>query len=94
MYNYLKHLSKIFLIDFLISIIGVLLRIALFTLIERKIIGIIHYRKGPNKVSLIGILQPFSDAIKLFTKQFLKPYKTIILFYLGPLLRIFLIFLC
>jgi len=40
--------------------------------LERKFLGGIHYRLGPNKVGLVGIFQPFSDAIKLFRKGFLK----------------------
>lgn len=43
--------------------------IAFFTIIERKILGIFHIRLGPNKIGNLGILQPFSDAIKLFTKN-------------------------
>nr|ADM67897.1 NADH dehydrogenase subunit 1 [Caligus rogercresseyi] len=49
--------------------IPVLVNVAFVTLLERKIIGYSQARKGPNKVSFMGVLQPFSDAIKLFMKE-------------------------
>nr|ADM67903.1 NADH dehydrogenase subunit 1 [Caligus clemensi] len=49
--------------------IPVLLNVAFLTLLERKIISYSQLRKGPNKVSFLGILQPFPDAIKLFLKE-------------------------
>ena len=57
------------LIHFLIFIFPVLIAVAFVTLLERKILGFSQLRLGPNKVSFSGLLQPFRDAIKLFTKQ-------------------------
>lgn len=57
------------LLKFLILIAPVLLRVAFITLLERKVLGLIGLRPGPNKVSFLGILQPLSDAIKLSNKQ-------------------------
>jgi len=47
----------------------VLISVAFFTLLERRLLGYGHVRMGPNKVGLIGVIQPFSDAIKLFSKS-------------------------
>lgn len=57
----------------LISAILALLAIAFYTLIERKFLGYFHLRKGPNKVGIIGLPQPFADAIKLFVKEQANP---------------------
>lgn len=58
--------------NFLILMLAVLVNVAFITLLERKILGYSQLRKGPNKVRIGGVLQPFNDAIKLFSKENIK----------------------
>nr|APF47545.1 NADH dehydrogenase subunit 1 [Fornicia albalata] len=85
----------IYFINLLIMLIMVLIlnliSVAFLTLYERKIMGGFHYRKGPNKNFIIGIFQPFNDAIKLLGKEYFFPKKSILLIYLMSPMIMFIL---
>lgn len=73
----------------LILFISVILLMAFLTLAERRVIGSIQARIGPNRVGPFGLLQPFADVLKLMLKEIIIPTKSSkFLFLLAPLLAL------
>lgn len=73
----------------IILVLRVLVGVAFLVLIERKVLSYLQLRKGPNKLGIIGIVQSFSDAIKLLRKEFFFPLKSNFLIYLFcPVIRL------
>jgi len=77
----------------LIKIVAVVLplmgAVAYLTLWERKAIGFTQVRIGPNRIGPMGLLQPIADALKLITKEIIRPSAASKgLFFLGPIMTI------
>ena len=62
-----------YIIKVLVIILPLLISIAYFTLVERKVLGFMQRRRGPNVVGFFGLLQPIADGVKLIFKETIVP---------------------
>nr|YP_010164883.1 NADH dehydrogenase subunit 1 [Jesogammarus hinumensis]QRN71588.1 NADH dehydrogenase subunit 1 [Jesogammarus hinumensis] len=80
------------ILNYLILFIVVLISVAFMTLMEQKILASSQIRVGPNFVGYWGVLQPFSDACKLFSKEGLSLHSSnLVIYHLSPALSLGLV---
>lgn len=77
------------ILKILLILIPLLILIAIITVFERKILGSLQRRLGPNKIGIYGMLQPISDAMKLLFKEMIVPLESDkLIFYVAPFLTL------
>jgi NADH-ubiquinone oxidoreductase chain 1 len=85
-------ISSIFvapILESLFVIIPMLLAVAFVTVAERKTMGSMQRRLGPNIIGFYGLLQAFADALKLLLKEYVSPAQAnIVLFFIGPIITL------
>jgi len=81
----------VIIIKILAIIVPVLIAVAFFTVAERKIMGAIQRRRGPNVIGFMGLLQALADGLKLFVKETTLPSNSnLTVFIIAPMLSFIL----
>jgi NADH-ubiquinone oxidoreductase chain 1 len=79
-------------VGYLVLLVSVLIRVAFVTLLEQKVLAGAQIRVGPNYVGYIGLLQPFADAVKLFSKERIRLRRVNkIIYYVSPIISLGLV---
>ena len=77
------------LIKILAIVLPLVIAVAMFVFWERKVLGWMHVRMGPNQVGPLGLLQAFADVVKLLIKEIVVPTNASrFLFFLAPMLAL------
>ena len=79
------------ILKILAIVVPLLISVAYFTIAERKFMGSIQRRRGPNVIGFVGLLQPLADGLKLFVKETIFPSNSnLIIFLIAPMLTFIL----
>ncbi len=74
-------------IKIVLVVLPLIISMAYMTYVERKVLGYMHARRGPNRTGPLGLVQPWADALKLMFKEIIMPSKANkALFVIGPML--------
>ena len=84
----------IIIFKIVVILVSLLISIAYLTLAERKVLGYMQARKGPNVVGVYGLLQPLADGFKLFIKEIIIPnHANMFIYIVAPILSLTLAFI-
>jgi len=79
------------ILKILAIVVPLLISVAYFTIVERKLMGSIQRRRGPNVIGFVGLLQPLADGLKLFVKETILPSNsTLSIFLAAPVITFIL----